>query len=80
MNEQEDHAQEFFVDYYILDDNEVARIRITCDPVEGEHLSGEILSGDGCWKEYAPSAIIGEGELVSRSEAKKCAKKLGLRL
>ena len=66
------------VDYYILLGGEVARI--SYDPVTGDDLGGEILVGAGSWEECPPSSILGDGESVSRSEAKKCAKKLGLRL
>ena len=78
MNEYEEESQEFDVDYYILDSLEVARI--TCDPATGDNLVGEILVGNRYWEEYPMSAIFGEGDLVSRSEAKKCAKKSGLHL
>ena len=78
MKEQDQDPQELVLDYYILESHEVARV--SSDPILGDDLGGEILVGNGRWEEYPVSAIIGEGELVSRSEAKKCAKKLGLRL
>jgi|GEM_PF-6011255 len=78
MNEYEEDRQEFDVDYYILDSLEVARI--SYDTVTGDSLGGEILVGNRRWEEYPTSAIIGNGDLVSRSEAKKCAKKSGLHL
>lgn len=78
MNEYEQNLREFDVDYYILDSLEVTRI--TYDPVTGDILGGEILVDNRRWEEYPTSAIIGEGDLVSRSEAKKCAKKSGLHM
>ena len=78
MKEQDHNPQELVLTYYILESQEVARV--SSDPILGDDLGGEILVGDRRWEDYPVSAIIGEGELISRSEAKKCAKKLGLRL
>ena len=78
MNEYEQEAPPIVVDYFILTGGEVARI--SYDPVTDDELGGEILVGSGCWEEYPSSSIMGDGESVSRSEAKKHAKKLGLRL
>lgn len=78
MNEYEQEAPPIVVDYFILGNGEVARI--SHDPVTGDDLGGEILVGSGRWEECPSSSIMGDGESVSRSEAKKWAKKLGLRL
>lgn len=78
MIEDADSDQKLTVDYYIVEGHGIAKVNY--DSETGEDMGGEILVANGTWQEYPTSAILGEGELVSRSEAKKHAKKRGLRL
>jgi len=65
-------------EYYGIGDHKLARIII--DYETGEPIEAHVLAGADSWDEYPVCSVLADGAEVSKSQAKKLAKKLGGRL
>ncbi|MBC8374270.1 MAG: hypothetical protein ISS69_13995 [Phycisphaerae bacterium] len=64
--------------YYLIEGHDLARINI--DFETGEPIDAQILRTGNTWAECLLFTILADGVEVSKSQAKKLAKKLGGRL
>ena len=65
-------------DYYLIKGHDLARINI--DFETGEAIDAQILRAGNPWAECPMFTILADGVEVSKSQAKKSARKLGGRL
>ena len=62
-------------EYYLLDGQDVARVR--CDPDSGEYLEGQLLDERGDWCDCAAGDIVMDGEEITEEEADERVAELG---
>ena len=65
-------------EYYSIEDHNLARINI--DFETGEAIEAHILTAGNPWENYPMYSVLSDGVEISKSHAKKLAKKLGGRL
>ena len=66
---------EYEVEYYLLDDDTVGRVKYYPEP--GDYLDGEVIDESGRWTNCPAVEILMSGELISRVEALQRVRELG---
>ncbi|HUT01960.1 MAG TPA: hypothetical protein VM031_05865 [Phycisphaerae bacterium] len=74
MADLDDFEEGFEVDYYLLDDDSLGRVRY--DVEAGEYVEGEVMDEDGQWHDYPAANILADGEAISYKEAVELARSL----
>jgi|GEM_PF-4611762 len=64
--------KDVYVDYYLLENNEVGRV--SYDAVTGEFVGGEVMSKLGQWCKYPVNMILRDSVLLTPEEAEKHVK------
>lgn len=63
------------IEYYLLDDEEVARVKY--DPEADEYFDAEILNEYGEWDDCPVWEVLSNGEEISEDEAEERVRELG---
>ena len=75
MTEDEYFEPDFQVEYYLLDDQALARVWYDVDA--DEYFDGEVLGEDGRWQDSSAEEIMHDGEEISYEEASQRARAVG---
>jgi len=78
MTEERDPEPEASFDYYLIDGEDLARLRY--DPEREEYVEAEILDASGEWTECPVSDVLMDGEEITPEEAEELANERGASL
>jgi len=77
VGEASPHRQAVF-EYYLLDGDELARVRYDAD--SGEYVDGQLLDEYGEWSDYPLNDILMDGVEITEDEAEDLASERGATL